>query len=117
MLKPCHCSSGSHNSLAIYVLLRGITLLVRCGNKPTAPKALRSILAPTRWHHGDIVLMCLATSQLGYSWIHMPKTLPPAYNSFLNYHGGKEMYHYDAVRVSQRLCLCAQAAMLKKMLP
>ena len=45
--------------------------------------------------------MCLATSQLGYSWILMPQTLPPAYNSFLNYHGGKEMYHYDAVRVSQ----------------
>lgn len=30
-----------HMSLALYVLIRGITLLVRCGNKPSAPPLLR----------------------------------------------------------------------------
>ncbi|KAK9808239.1 hypothetical protein WJX73_002479 [Symbiochloris irregularis] len=54
--------SGSHNSLAIYVLLRGLVLL------------------------------------LGYSWILAPQTMPTAYINFLNYHGGKQLYHYQAVR-------------------
>ena len=52
-----------HHSLALYVLLRGVTLLVRCGNKPDAPPAVRALLAPTRWRHGDTGLMCLCTSQ------------------------------------------------------
>ena len=43
--------------------------------------------------------MCIATSQLGYSWILLPKTLPAAYVNFLNYHGGKRLYHYQAARV------------------
>ena len=45
------------------MLLRGVTLLVRCGNKPDAPPAVRALLAPTRWRHGDTGLMCLCTSQ------------------------------------------------------
>jgi len=45
------------------VLLRGVTLLVRCGNKPDAPPAARALLAPTRWRHGDTGLMCLCTAQ------------------------------------------------------
>ena len=30
-----------HTSLAIYVLMRGLTLLVRCGNQPDAPPLVR----------------------------------------------------------------------------
>jgi hypothetical protein len=43
--------------------------------------------------------MCLATSQIGYSWIMRPSTLPPSYVNFLNRHGGRELWHYAAVRV------------------
>ena len=53
-----------HTSLALYVLVRGLTLLVRVGNKPSAPRPLRTALAPTRWAHGDTALMCLSTAQV-----------------------------------------------------
>lgn len=89
-----------HNSLALYILLRGLTLLIRCGNKPTAKPILRKVLAPTRWKHGDTALMCLSLSQLGYSWILKPSTLPQAYVNFLNHHGGKDLYKYRALRAS-----------------
>ncbi len=88
-----------HHSLALYVLIRGITLLVRCGNKHDSPPLVRKLLAPSRWQHGDTALMCAATSQLGYSWIILPQTLPPSYVHFLNHHGGKKLHHYAATRV------------------
>ncbi len=53
-----------HHSLALYVLLRGITLLVRCGNKPDVPPAVRKLLTVTRLKHGDTALMCACTSQV-----------------------------------------------------
>ena len=53
-----------HHSLALYILLRGITLLVRCGNKPDAPPAVRKLLTITRMKHGDTALMCACTSQV-----------------------------------------------------
>ena len=88
-----------HTSLALYILLRGITLLIRCGNKPDAPPTVRKVLTPTRWKHGDTALMCLATSQITYSWIMMPHTLPKSYVKFLNKHGGRQQWHYDAAKV------------------
>lgn len=87
-----------HTSLALYVLVRGITLLIRCGNKPSSPPLLKRLLAPTRWQHGDTALMCLSTSQIGYSWLMEPSTLPSAYLNFLNRHGGAEVYKYRAVQ-------------------
>ena len=58
-----------HDSLALYILLRGITLLVRCGNKPDAPPAVRKLLTITRLKHGDTALMCACTSQAcPHSW-------------------------------------------------
>lgn len=87
-----------HTSLALYILLRGATLLIRCGNKPDAPPAVRKVLTPTRWKHGDSAMMCVATSQILYSWIMMPQTLPPAYVKFLNRHGGRQQWHYNAAR-------------------
>lgn len=95
-----------HTSLALYILLRGITLLIRCGNKPDAPPVVRKALTPTRWKHGDTALMCLATSQITYSWIMMPHTLPKSYVKFLNKHGGRQQWHYDAAKV--RLATCNQ---------
>lgn len=94
-----------HTSLALYILLRGVTLLIRCGNKPDAPPAVRKVLTPTRWQHGDTTLMCLATSQILYSWIMMPHTLPPSYIKFLNRHGGRQQWHYNAARVCSMPCL------------
>mmetsp|Transcript_5717 Transcript_5717/g.16345 ORF Transcript_5717/g.16345 Transcript_5717/m.16345 type:complete len:591 (+) Transcript_5717:231-2003(+) len=87
-----------HTSLALYVLIRGISLLIRCGNKPSAPPAIRKLLTLTRWRHGDTALMCLSTSQIGYSWLMHPNTLPPAYINFLNRHGGAEVCKYRAVQ-------------------
>lgn len=107
LVKPhnfCHAAvrpGDRHTSLALYILLRGITLLIRCGNKPDAPPAIRKALAPTRWTHGDTALMCLATSQITYSWIMMPHTLPKSYVKFLNKHGGRQQWHYDAAKVGQ----------------
>ncbi|KAG7673374.1 hypothetical protein Ndes2526B_g03184 [Nannochloris sp. 'desiccata'] len=92
----------THTSLALYVLLRGITLLVRCGNLPTAAPWKRRLLTPTRWKHGDVFLMCLSTSQIGYSWLVLPHTLAPSYRRFLDKHGGKEMYILEAVREMSR---------------
>lgn len=106
-----------HTSLALYILLRGATLLIRCGNKPDAAPTVRKVLAPTRWKHGDTALMCVATSQILYSWIMMPHTLPPTYIKFLNRHGGRQQWHYNAARVCPMLsamcphplCFCTDA--------
>lgn len=125
-----------HTSLALYLLLRGATLLVRVGNKPVPPLSplsssisspskastaaattkkndeeeqrrirnhrarvlLRLLLSPTRWEHGDTFLMCLACSQITYSWIIKPHTLPQAFVRFLNRHGGHELWFYEAAR-------------------
>lgn len=91
-------SNDRHTSLALYILLRGATLIIRCGNKPDAPPAVRKALTPTRWKHGDTALMCVATSQILYSWIMLPHTLPSTYIKFLNRHGGRQQWHYNAAR-------------------
>ena len=91
-------SAETHTSLSLYVLLRGLALLVRCGNLPAAAPWKRRLLSPTRWRHGDVVLMCLSTAQIGYSWIILPSTLPPSYIRFLNRQGGKSLAVYDALR-------------------
>ena len=41
-------SETRHHSLATYVMLRGLTLLVRTANKPSANPLLRRLLALTR---------------------------------------------------------------------
>lgn len=66
---------------------------------PSCGVPICRLLAPTRWKHGDTALMCLSTSQIGYSWIMQPSTLPPAYISFLNRHGGAPVYQVQALRV------------------
>lgn len=53
-----------HYSLAVYILLRGVTLLIRTGNRPAAPPLLRALLAPTRMRHGDTALMCACCAQV-----------------------------------------------------
>jgi len=40
---------------------------------PLLPSLQRKLLAPTRWVHGDVALMCLSTTQLAYSWIVLPQ--------------------------------------------
>ena len=94
---------SDHTSLAMYAFLRGLVLLVRCGNLPGAPTWRRRLLAPTRVPQGDVALMCLAVAQLGYSWMVTPQTLPRSYVRFLNKHGGKPEYMYAAVREMIRL--------------
>lgn len=91
-------SKESHTSFALYILIRGLALLIRCGNLPTAQPWKRRLLAPTRWKHGDVALVCLSTAQIGYSWIVLPETLPPSFVAFLNKHGGKPLYVYQGVR-------------------
>ncbi|WPT13490.1 hypothetical protein PSENEW3_00001330 [Picochlorum sp. SENEW3] len=154
-------TNDRHTSLAIYLVLRGIMLLVRCGNIPLEeddsgrlapppattysiearrsdsmkehpavgqeagscvvsqkrstnggnaaaaagikrPKVRRAwiywLLTPTRFAYGDVVLMCLATAQLGYSWVILPSTLPGSYIKFLNTHGGKSPLVLEGIR-------------------
>lgn len=67
----------AHTSLALYLVVRGLVLLVRCGNLPEAHPLKRALLAPTRVRHGDALLMCLSTAQLAYSWICLPQVGPP----------------------------------------
>ncbi|KXZ55453.1 hypothetical protein GPECTOR_2g1002 [Gonium pectorale] len=87
-----------HYSLATYILLRGLTLLVRTGNKPSAPPALRALLRPTRLAHGDTLLMCVAASQILYSFIMEPGSLPTSYVRFINRMGGKDPAVWAAMR-------------------
>lgn len=58
----CRCRPRNrHYSLATYILLRGITLLIRVGNKERNRRrhpALHAALALTRMQHGDTLLMC-----------------------------------------------------------
>lgn len=83
---PALLLTGPHNrhySLATYIMLRGLTLIVRCGNQPDASPAVRRLLAPTRLRHGDTALMCAAASQILYSFAMMPHTLPTSYVRFI----------------------------------
>ncbi|PSC71174.1 hypothetical protein C2E20_5468 [Micractinium conductrix] len=92
----------SHTSLSLFVFVRGLTLLVRCGNLPEAHPLKRKLLAPTRWQHGDVALMCLSAAQLGYSWLGLPETLPRSYVRFLDKHAGKAPHVYAAIREMTR---------------
>lgn len=89
---------SSHTGLAVFVLVRGLTLLVRCGNLPSADAWKRRLLAPTRFRHGDVVLMCICSGQLLWSWIVMPSALAPSFVRFLNKHCGKDVAYVAAVR-------------------
>lgn len=98
-IRPKH----RHYSLATYILLRGITLLIRTGNKPRVQQRhpwLHAALAPTRFKHGDTALMCAACSQIIYAFIMMPQTLPVSYVRFIRKQGAKELYVWQGIRVS-----------------
>ncbi|KAF6263624.1 hypothetical protein COO60DRAFT_378802 [Scenedesmus sp. NREL 46B-D3] len=97
----CTGPKSRHYSLATYILLRGITLLVRTGNKPRAAArypALHAALAPSRLAHGDTLLMCCAASQIVYAFLMMPQTLPSSYVRFIRKQGAKELYVWRGIR-------------------
>ncbi|XP_061361277.1 uncharacterized protein LOC133305163 isoform X2 [Gastrolobium bilobum] len=76
-----------HTSLAIYILMRAAVLASRCGIKS---KRFGRICKPLTWKHGDILLMCLSSSQILSAYILKQESLPASYKSFLNKHGGKD---------------------------
>jgi len=88
---------GRHTSLSIYLFLRALILLARIGNK-SERAWVRTLVAPSRWEHGDTLMMCLSSGQVLYSWIMMPETLGSSYVSFLNKHGGKPTWVVKALR-------------------
>lgn len=92
-----------HNSLSLYIFLRGITLLIRCGNNATARDWLHTLLTPTRMTHGDTLLMCIASAQILYSFVVVPKTMPRSYVNFITRHALKPRYVWEAIRVSSFL--------------
>lgn len=96
-----HRLAVEHTSLSIYVFLRGLTLLVRCGNKAPGRGILYSLLAPTRMLHGDTLLMSLACTQILYCFALMPHTMPRSYVNFILRHSQKAPYVWNAIRVSQ----------------
>ncbi|KAF8072623.1 hypothetical protein HT031_000283 [Scenedesmus sp. PABB004] len=94
-----------HYSLATYILLRGVTLLIRTGNAPRSARRhpwLHAALAPTRLAHGDTVIMCAACAQIIYAFIMMPTTLPASYVRFIRKQGAKELHVWQGIRVRRR---------------
>lgn len=94
-------AGSRHYSLATYVLLRGLTLLVRQGNKASTAEAhplLHRLLALTRTAHGDVALMCLSAAQIVYSFIMEPASLPASYVRFISRAAGKSTAVVAAVR-------------------
>jgi hypothetical protein len=83
----------------LYFLLRGITLLVRVGNKPSASAAVKKMLAPSRWRHGDTALMCASAWQIIYCYVMMPQTLPPSFIRFLDKMAGFDQWLVPVARV------------------
>jgi len=82
---------SDHTSLALYIFLRSVVLLARCGFKRgERDPALRAALSPLQYRHGDVLLMCMAASQLTYAFIHEPTTLPGNYIKFLQKQVGKD---------------------------
>ena len=63
-----------HTSLALYVLIRGVSLLIRCGNKPSAPAALRRCAPPccpyAAHHHHHIDLRLSPRDPFVYVAVH-----------------------------------------------
>jgi hypothetical protein len=49
--------------------------------------------------NGDTLLMCVATSQILYSFIMAPSTLPHTYVRFITRMGGKDPSVWAAIRV------------------
>ena len=96
-----------HYSLALYILLRGLTLLIRTGNRAGSP-LLRALLAPTRMAHGDALLMCACCSQIIYAFIMHPETLPPSYVRFIQKQADKEEH---VLRGIQELALRTAAGL------
>ncbi|PIN04858.1 hypothetical protein CDL12_22601 [Handroanthus impetiginosus] len=84
-----------HTSLAIYILMRATVLASRCGIKS---KRFGHICKPLTWAHGDIFLMCLASSQILSAYILKQDSLPASYKSFLNKHGAKDSVILKGVR-------------------
>ncbi|KAJ4839387.1 hypothetical protein Tsubulata_045876, partial [Turnera subulata] len=98
-----------HTSLAIYILMRAAVLASRCGIKS---KRFGKYCKPLTWKHGDIFLMCLASSQILYVRVSLPgecqsnssayilkqDSLPRSYKSFLNKHGGKDLSILQGVK-------------------
>ena len=105
-----------HNSLALYIFVRSLTLLIRCGNHLPRRHVLFSLLWPTRMQHGDVMLMCLSGSQILYSYIMMPHTMPKSYRHFLARHTGREAYVWKTVKVLNRFCELVGAVGLSRSL-
>ncbi|CAL9110573.1 unnamed protein product [Musa textilis] len=84
-----------HTSLAIYILMRAAILASRCGIKS---KLFGGVCRPLTWLHGDIFLMCLASSQILPAYILKQDSLPSSYKSFLHKHGGKDAVILQSIR-------------------
>ena len=65
---------------------------------PFADESYKNFV-PLPRRHGDTALMCLSASQIIYSFIMMPSTLPPSYIRFLNKQAAKEPWVWKAVQV------------------
>ena len=88
-----------HMSLATYVLVRALVLLVRCGLKDTRPRAQKILRAiGAEYEHSDVVLLCATASHLLATFIAVPHTLDGGYLNFLKKHGGRTPETMRALR-------------------
>jgi len=80
---PSDCGSSGSGSSGRSASASGSGTGGSGGGGWTLRSAAHAALAPTRWAHGEAVLMCLAASQILYSFAMLPDTLPPAYVHFI----------------------------------
>lgn len=96
MLAP----KSGRSSLATYIFLRGLTVLLRSLNKESSPipPLIRTILSVTRMDHGDVALMCLSGSVILYCFIMQPSALPSSYVRWIMRQGATEPWVWAAIR-------------------
>jgi len=84
-------------AMSIYVLLRAIWLFLRRSRR-SGSRVLRTISAPLEMPNADVLVMCLACTQILYAWLMQPRTLPLTYSKFLDKHCGKPEWMIQSFR-------------------
>lgn len=87
-----------HDGLAIYIFIRSLTLLVRCGNR-SKRRWLLYLLWPTRLKHGDTLLVSFTGAHIVYAFIMAQHTLSPPYKRFLERQVNRDQHIIDAIKV------------------
>eukprot|EP00892_Ulva_mutabilis_P010435 jgi/Ulvmu1/7764/UM039_0072.1 len=75
--KPAEPASAAKPTVASGQLEKGAKAAAR-------GQLLYWLLAPTRWQHGDVLLMCIASWRIVFSYVMAPQALPASMVAFLD---------------------------------